>query len=127
MARVVIPDSMFPELVELYNTEGKIAVKSVDARIFIHGMQFGQQFVSHSRTSKPRFISIVYGHKKDSFHKKNAPGSALSISDNSLLTGRKHLAFAEGTNPVSIPGETIQHHSDTIFSEEICNIFKKDI
>ena len=26
MARVVIPDSMFPELVELYNNEGKIAV-----------------------------------------------------------------------------------------------------
>ena len=26
MARTVIPDTMFPELVELYNTEGKIAM-----------------------------------------------------------------------------------------------------
>ena len=48
-------------------------------------------------------------------------------SDNTLPAGRIHLAFPERTDPVRIPGKSVEGHTDSVFSKQVGDIFKQNI
>ena len=63
--------------------------------------------------------SVFYTNRDDT--------SGATASDDALTAGRIHLAFPERTDPVRIPGKSVESHTDSVFSKQVGDIFKQNV